>query len=56
MKWEFVFNTNLCPSGRDNQVRKATEAGYKFMCFNGIVYFLVDGECKDTGLTTKNLI
>ncbi len=61
MKWKFVFNANLSHDIMNEQVKKAYNAGYKFMCFNDIVYYLYNDmdmmiSCCETGIEIDDLI
>lgn len=61
MSWEHVFNTNkTIHVNQEIAFQVATNCGYRFAIWNGIVYFLVcssnyGNQYYDTGLTIDDL-
>ena len=56
MKWKHVFNSNLGSwRNLDEAVEAAVSAQYKFIAWNGIVYFIcMCGALQDTRLRLNN--
>ena len=61
MSWQFVFNTRFLLAGSDRMsaAKRAYEAGYRFMTFNGEILFLMKIEDKlktvQTPIKTEDL-
>ena len=57
MTWRDVFDCKLQYQFKDEAARKAYECGYKFMAWNGIVFFILNdkGNTADTGIKVANL-
>lgn len=56
MSWKFVFNThNKLWGNLEDAIRVASDSGYKFVFFNGEVYFLQDYKMVKTGIKTNDL-
>lgn len=58
MSWKFVFNTRNMPAGSPLEVclMAAIKGNYKFMLFNGRVYYLHDNAALPTGIFVEDLI
>jgi len=57
MNWEDVFNTNHgSHDDISNAAKTAREVGYRFMNWNGDIYFITpEGEPYYTGIKTESL-
>jgi len=60
MSWKFVFYPGF---GKFKDLRDAAEtcfkSGYKFICWNGMIYFVIKNDtyyiCTDTNITIEDL-
>lgn len=57
MSWEHIFDPKSAIGGSslDNFIPLAIKAGYKFIAWNGKVYFITDANTFDTGLKVVHL-
>ena len=53
--WEHIWSKARPGDHISYAVNTATTAGYKFMSFNGLVYFIAAGAPYDTGITVADL-
>jgi hypothetical protein len=57
MSWKFVLNIGIVFRiiSMDEATELCARTGYKFFCFNGLVYFVQDGLEYSTGITVEDL-
>jgi hypothetical protein len=57
MSWKFVFHCKIHYSILDEAAVKAWECGYKFVLWNGDVFFILNeqGETEETGIKEESL-
>ena len=57
MSWKYVLNCLSFEMSLDSCALRASDLRYKFICFNGLVYYINDKrEPEQTGLTARDLV
>jgi hypothetical protein len=58
MLWKHIYNSNKMLVGSDigDAVERAMKAGYNFVSFNGVIWFISeDGIAHDTGIKASEI-